>query len=388
MRDVAIIGIGITRFGEMWDQSFRDIGIEAGLAAVFDANLSGDEIDALYVGNMSAGRFIDQEHIGALIADYSGMARDNIPATRVEAAGASGGLALRQGYMAVASGIHDIVVVGGAEKMTDVGDVASNAIQVSAADQQWESIMGATFPSLHAMIARRHMYEYGTTREEIAQVAVKNHKHGSLNPKAQFRREIKPAAVLHSSPVAEPLGMFDCAPNSDGAAAVVLCAMERAKDYTDTPVKILASAQASDTLALHHRKDICRFDATTVAANKAYQRTGLEAKDIQVVEVNDNFTISEILAIEDLGFFEKGKGGKATMDGQTELGGQIAVNTSGGLKARGDPIGATGVAQAVEIVTQLRGEADKRQIDGAQIGMTQNVGGTGSTVVVHIMGVA
>jgi len=387
MREVAVIGIGITRFGEMWDKSFREIGIEAGLAAVYDANLSGEEIDALYVGNMSAGRFIDQEHIGALIADYSGMARDNIPATRVEAAGASGGLALRQGYMAVASGIHDIVVVGGAEKMTDVGDAASNAIQGSAADQQWESIMGATFSSLHAMIARRHMYEYGTTREEIAQVAVKNHRHGSMNPNAQFRREIKPAAVLHSPPVAEPLGMFDCAPNSDGAAAVVLCAMERAKSYTDTPVKILASTQASDTLALHHRKDICRFDATIVAANKAYQRANVEVGDIQVAEVNDNFTISEILAIEDLGFFEKGEGGKATMDGQTELGGRIAVNTSGGLKARGDPIGATGVAQAVEIVTQLRGEADRRQVNGAEVGMTHNVGGTGSTVVIHIMGV-
>ncbi len=388
MREVAVIGIGITRFGEMWDKSFRDIGIEAGLAAVYDANLSGEEIDALYVGNMSAGRFIDQEHIGALIADYSGMARDNIPATRVEAAGASGGLALRQGYMAVASGIHDIVVVGGAEKMTDVGDAASNAIQGSAADQQWESIMGATFSSLHAMIARRHMYEYGTTREEIAQVAVKNHRHGSMNPNAQFRREIKPATVLHSPPVAEPLGMFDCAPNSDGAAAVVLCAMERAKNYTDTPVRILASAQASDTLALHHRKDICRFDATIVAANNACQRANVEVGDIQVAEVNDNFTISEILAIEDIGFFEKGEGGKATMDGQTELGGRIAVNTSGGLKARGDPIGATGVAQAVEIVTQLRGEADKRQVNGAEVGMTHNVGGTGSTVVIHIMGVA
>lgn len=388
MREVAIIGIGITRFGEMWDQSFREIGIEAGLAAVYDANLSGEEIDALYVGNMSAGRFIDQEHIGALIADYSGMARDHIPATRVEAAGASGGLALRQGYMAVASGIHDIVVVGGAEKMTDVGDVASNAIQDSAADQQWECILGATFASLHAIIARRHMFEYGTTREQIAQVAVKNHKHGSLNPIAQFKREIKLGAVLHASPVAEPLGMFDCAPNSDGAAAVVLCAMDKAKKYTDTPVKILSSAQASDTLALHHRKDICKFMATSVAARKAYERVGIEAKNIDVAEVNDNFTISEILAIEDLGFFKKGEGGKATMDGQTELGGKIAINTSGGLKARGDPIGATGVAQVVEIVTQLRGEADKRQVDGAKIGLTHNVGGTGSTVVIHIMGVA
>ena len=387
MREVAIIGIGITKFGEVWDRSFRDIGIEAGLAAVYDANLSGEEIDALYVGNMSAGRFIDQEHISALIADYSGMSRDHIPATRIEAAGASGGLALRQGYMAVASGIHDIVVVGGAEKMTDVGDVASNAIQASATDQQWESIMGATFASLHAIIARRHMYEYGTTREQIAQVAVKNHKHGSLNPKAQFRREIKPAVILHASPVAEPLGMFDCAPNSDGAAAVVLCAMETAKKYTEKPVRILSSAQASDTLALHHRKDICSFEATSVAARKAYEMAGIKASDVDVAEVNDNFTISEILAIEDLGFFKKGKGGQATDNGQTELGGKIPVNTSGGLKARGDPIGATGVAQVVEIVTQLRGEADKRQVDGAKIGLTQNVGGTGSTVVIHILGV-
>jgi len=388
MREVAVIGIGITRFGELWDQSFRDIGIEAGLRAVYDANLSGEEIDALYVGNMSAGRFIDQEHIGALIADYSGMARDHIPATRVEAAGASGGLAVRQGYMAVASGIHDIVVVGGAEKMTDVGDVDSNAIQSTAADQQWESIMGATFPSLHAIIARRHMHEYGTTREQIAQVAVKNHKHGSLNPNAQFRKEIKQSTVLHSPPVAEPLNMFDCAPNSDGAAAVVLCAMEKANEYVGNPVKILASAQASDTLAIHHRKDICRFEATTVAARKAYKMAGIGPKDVDLAEVNDNFTISEILAIEDLDFFPKGEGGKATEDGQTELGGKIVINPSGGLKARGDPIGATGVAQIVELVTQLRGEGDKRQVAGAEYGLAQNVGGTGSTVVVHIMGVA
>ncbi len=388
MREVAVIGIGATKFGELWDLSFREIGMQAGLAAVYDANLSGEDIDALYVGNMSAGRYIQQEHVAALIADYSGMARDNIPATRVEAAGASGGLALRQGYMAIASGMHDIVVVGGAEKMTDVGDAESNEIQSSAADEQWEVTFGATFPSLHAMIARRHMHDFGTTREQIAQVAVKNHKHGSLNPKAQYQKEINLDTVLRSPLVSDPLGMFDCAPNSDGAAAVVLCAMEKAKKYTETPVKILASGQASDTLALHHRNSIVGFDATRVAAERAFKQARLTAKDVNFAEVHDNFTISEILAIEDLGFFPKGEGGKATMDGQTLLGGKIAINTSGGLKARGDPIGATGVAQIVEVVTQLRGQAGKRQVSDARVGLAQNVGGTGATAVVHILGVA
>ncbi len=386
MREVAIIGIGDTRFGELWDQSFRDLGIQAGLAAVGDANLSGEEIDALYVGNMSAGKFIEQEHIGALIADYSGLARDHIPATRVEAAGASGGLAFRQGYLAVASGMHDIVVVGGAEKMTDVGDVLSTEIQATAADQQWETTFGATFPALHALIARRHMHDYGTTREQLGLVAVKNHKHGALNPKAQYQKEIKLDAVLKSPPVAEPLGMFDCAPISDGAAAVVLCPMDKARKYTDTPVKVLASGQASDTLALAHRESITRFDATTVAARRAFKQADIDATKVQVAEVHDNFTISEILAVEDLGFFPKGTGGKATAEGQTTLGAKIAVNTSGGLKARGDPIGATGIAQVVELVTQLRGEAGKRQVADAERGLAHNVGGTGATAVVTILG--
>jgi acetyl-CoA C-acetyltransferase len=388
MRDVAVIGIGDTKFGELWDLSFRDIGIQAGLAAVEDAKLVAEEIDALYVGNMSAGRFIDQEHVAALIADYSGLARDNTPATRIEAAGASGGLALREGYLAVASGMHDIVVVGGAEKMTDVGDALATEIQSSAADQQWEVVFGATFPALHAMIARRHMHEYGTTREQIAQVAVKNHRHGALNPKAQFQREIELASVLKAPPVAEPLGVFDCAPFSDGAAAVVLCSMEKARRYTDAPIRIAASAQASDTLALHARQDITSFRATQVAAREAFKRARKEPKDVQLAEVHDNFTISEILAIEDLGFFPKGQGGRATMEGETALGGKLAVNTSGGLKARGDPIGATGVAQIVELVQQLRGTAGKRQVPGAKVGMAQNVGGTGATVVVTILEVA
>ena len=385
MRRVAIIGVGDTEFGELWDSSFRDIGIKAGLAAVADANITADMIDALYVGNMSAGRFIEQEHIGALIADYAGLAKSHIPATRVEAAGASGGLALRQGFMAVASGLHDIVVVGGAEKMTDVSDTESAIIQSSAADQEWETVLGATFPALHALIARRHMHEFGTTREQIADVAVKNHRNGSLNPKAQFQREITRETVLGSALVSSPLRVFDCAPSSDGAAAVVLCPLEHAKKYTETPVEIVGSGQASDTLSLHDRKEICTMEATKIAAKRAFDMAAITQKDVDVAEVHDNFTISEILAIEDLGFFKKGEGGKATEAGLTAISGQIAVNTSGGLKARGDPIGATGLAQAVEVVTQLRGKAGKRQVIDAEVGLTHNVGGTGATVVVHLL---
>jgi acetyl-CoA C-acetyltransferase len=388
MRDVAIIGIGHTQFGELWDSSFREIGIQAGLEAIKDANLAGSEIDAMYVGNMSSGRFIDQHHIGALIADYSGMAFEHIPSTRIEAAGASGGIAFRQGVMAVASGMHDIVVVGGAEKMTDVSDDASNFILNSAADQQWESLMGATMSSLHAMIARRFIHEGLATREQIASVSVKNHDHGVLNPRAQFRRAISLDAVLRSPKVADPLTVFDCAPISDGAAAVVLCPLEMAKDYTSNPIKVLACSQSSDTLALYQREDICTFKATQVAAKRAYEVSGLGPKDIQVAEVHDNFTISELLALEDLGFFPRGKAGEAVMEGRTHLGGDIAVNTSGGLKARGDPIGATGVAQIVELVMQLRGEAGKRQVTDVRHALAHNVGGSGSAVVVSILGVA
>jgi len=386
MREVAIIGVGITKFGELWGESFRNLGIMAGLKAIGDANLSGSEIDAMYVGNMSAGRFINQHHIGALIADYSGMATSHVPATRIEAGGASGGVAFAQGVMAVASGMHDFVVVGGAEKMTDVDDDSSNSIVDSSTDQQWESSMGATFASLHAMIARRCMHDGLLTREEMASVSVNNHAHGANNPNAQFRKAISLDTVLRSGMVADPLGMFDCAPISDGAAAVVLCPLDRAKDYTKNPVKVMATAHASDSLALFQRDDITTFKATTAAANKAYKIAKLKATDIQVAEVHDSYTITEILALQDLGFFKRGEAGKAVMNGDATYGGKIVVNPSGGLKARGHPLGATGVAQIVEIAEQLRGTADKRQVENAKYGLAQNSGGTGSAVVVNILG--
>jgi len=385
MRDVAVIGTGVTKFGELWDKSFRQLITEAGAKAILEAGVSGTEIDALYVGSMGSGRFIGQEHIGALVADCSGFSHLHIPSTRVESACASGGLAVRQGYFSVASGINDIVVVGGIEKMTDVvGNEATNTL-ATVADQEWEAFFGATFPGLYAMIATKHMNDYGTTREQLAQVAVKNHANGVLNPNAQFKREISIDAVINAPPVAYPLGMLDCSPVSDGAATVVLCAAEKAKKYIDNPVKIMASGQASDTLALHGRREICTFDSTVHAAKMAYKQANIKPKDIDVAEVHDCFTIAEILAIEDLGFVKKGEGGKAIDNKITTLDGEIPVNTSGGLKAKGHPIGATGVAQIAEIVTQLQGTADQRQIKDAKIGLTHNIGGTGASCVVHIL---
>ncbi|MFZ3169902.1 MAG: thiolase domain-containing protein [Candidatus Methanoperedens sp.] len=386
MRDVAIIGVGCTEFGELWDKSFRELFVEAGVSAIEDANVQGGKIDALYVGNMSGGRFIEQEHLGALIADYSGLASLNVPSTRVEAACASGGLALRQGILAVASGYHDIVVAGGAEKMTDVGVETTTDALAAAADREWEGIMGATFPGLYAMIARLHMHKYGTTQEQLAAVAVKNHHNGTMNPKAQFQNEISIETVINSLMVADPLRVFDCSPITDGASAVVIAPAEIARKYSDTPIYVKASAQASGTISLHDRPDITTLDATVAAANWAYKMAKLKPKDIGFAEVHDCFTIAEICAIEDLGFVKKGEGGPATESGMTALGGKIPINPSGGLKACGHPVGATGVKQAVEITLQLRGEAGKRQINGAEIGLTHNVGGSGGTAVVHIFG--
>ncbi len=383
MRKVAVIGVGCSKFGEMWDKSFRDLFIEAGIEALEDANVEGREIEAIYVGNMSAGRYIGQEHIAALIADYSGLAEFGIPATRVEAADASGGLALRHAYMAVASGLHDVVIAAGVEKVTDVGDAMS--IMSSAADQEWESFVGANLPALYAIIARLHMNEFGGSEEDLAMVSVKNHKNAVNNPKAQFRREISVEDVLNSPYVAEPLKLLDCAPLSDGAAAVILASEEVAKRVCDTPVYIKACAQASDYLALHSRKDVLTMRAIVKAARDAYKAARIEAKDVEVAEVHDSFTIAEIIAYEDLGFAKKGEGYKLIREGVTTLDGDLPVNPSGGLKACGHAVGATGVRQAVEIVQQLRGEAGKKQVD-AEIGLTLNVGGTGATAIVTIFG--
>lgn len=385
MRDVAVIGIGLTKFGELWDKSFRQLIAEAGSRAILDSGISGGDIDAMYVGSMSSGRFVGQEHIGALVADAAGFSHLHIPSTRVEGACASGSLAVREGYLSIASGINDVVVVGGIEKMNDVSGVAATETLATAADQEWESFFGVTFPGLYAMIARRHMHEYGTTKKQLAQVAVKNHYNGARNPNAQYQTEIKLETVLNATMVADPLGLFDCSPVTDGAASIVLCAAEKAKKFCSSPVKIIGSGQGSDTLTLHGRDDICTLESTVHAAKMAYKQANITPKDIDLAEVHDCFTIAEICAIEDLGFVKKGEGGKAIENKITTLDGEIPINTSGGLKAKGHPVGATGVAQIVEIVEQLRGKAGDRQVKNAKIGLTQNVGGSGATAVVHIL---
>lgn len=383
-RPVAIVGIGSTKIGELWDYSLRDLAVESGVRAVSDAGMSGKEIQAIWGGNMSAGQFLSQEHVAALIVDYVGLSDLHIPATRVEQACASGGAALREAILAVASGYYDIVMAAGIEKMTDVGGETASKILASAADQEWEALMGATFPALYALIAQAHIEEFGTTPEQLAAVAVKNHRNAKDNPHAHFRNVITKEQVLNSPMVSSPLHVLDCSPLSDGSAAVVVTSAEIAKEFTDTPIYVKATAQASDYLSLSDRKELTMFESAVIASRNAYQQAGLEPTDIDVCEVHDCFTIAEIIAIEDLGFFDRGMGGRATEEGETEIGSRIPINPSGGLKASGHPVGATGIKQVYEIVQQLRGEADKRQVNGAEIGMTHNVGGSGATCVVHI----
>ena len=380
--DVAVVGVGQTKFGEHWDKSMRELVAEAGIRALEDAGIEGSQVQAIFGGTMSGGRFVGQEHIGAMIADAMGL--NPIPATRVEAACASGGVALRTGIMAIKSGLYDIVVVGGVEKMTEIpGDDVTLALG-GAADYEWEVFAGATFPSLYALMMRRYMYEFNVPEEYISSAAVKNHEYGANNPYAQFRSKVTLDQVMNSSKVADPVKLLDSSPITDGAAAVVLASDRVAREITDTPVWILGSGHATDTLALHDRATMTTERATVEASKQAFAQARISHKDIGVVEVHDCFTISEILAIEDLGFFEKGTGAKATYEGETRIGGKVAVNTSGGLKSVGHPVGATGVRQIVDLTKQLRGE-HPNQVD-AEYALAHNAGGTGATVTVHILG--
>jgi acetyl-CoA C-acetyltransferase len=382
MRGVSIVGAGMTRFGEHWETSFRDLIVQAGVTALTDAGMPGQDVQAIFGGCMASSRFIAQEHIGSLIADQVGLRP--IPSTRCEAACASGGVALHSGWLAVASGRYDVVVVGGVEKMTEIGTSRAALALGGAGDQEWELFNGASFPSIYALMARKHIHDYGTTEEQMAACAVKNHSNAAHNEYAQYRNPITVEQVMGSGYIASPLKLFDCSPLTDGAAAVVLCASEKAKRYSDTPIEILSSSQASGTLSLATRSSFTSIEATRVAAKDAFGHARLEPKNVDVAEVHDCFTIAEIMAIEDLGFFEKGEGGRASEEGLTALGSDTPVNTSGGLKACGHPVGATGVKQAVEIAWQLRGDAGKRQVDGAETGLTHNVGGSGGTAVVNI----
>lgn len=384
MRDVAVIGVGMNdKWGELWEKSFRNIFVEAALKAIDDAKV--DHIDSMYIGCMSGGLFVGQEHIGSLMSDYLGMGP--IPATRVESACASGGLAFRQAYIEVASGMNDIVLAGGVEKMLDVDGGATTYALSTAADQEYECFHGITFPGLYAMIANAHMHKYGTTREQLAHVPMKNHKNGSKNPRAQFPFETTIEGVINAVMVADPLTIMDCSPVTDGAAAVILCPLDLAKEkFSHYPIiQVIGSGHATDTIALHSRKDITWLKSVELSGKKAFEMAEKTPGDIDVCEVHDCFSIAEICATEALGFFEPGKGGPAAEAGVTAIGGKIPINTSGGLKSKGHPVGATGIAQILEITEQLRGVSGDRQVEGAKVGMTQNMGGSGGSSVCHIL---
>jgi acetyl-CoA C-acetyltransferase len=380
MREIAVIGVGMNRWGELWEKSHRQVWTEAALEAVTDAGV--DHVDAMYVGCMSSGLFVGQEHLGALLADQLGMGP--IPGTRVESACASGGLAFRQACLAVASGAHDIVLATGVEKMTDVDGGAATYALSTAADQEYECYQGVTFPGLYAMMARVHMHRHGTTRRQLADVAVKNHRHGSLNPLAQFPMQVTAEQVESSVMVADPLRILDCSPITDGAAAAIVAPVEIAKRLKKDPIiRVAASAHATDSIALHDREDLAWLASTERAARLAYEQAGIGPEQLSFCEVHDCFTIAEILVIEALGLAPRGCGGSAASSGFSALGGKCPVNVSGGLKSKGHPVGATGVAQIREVVVQLRGQAGERQVAGAKVGVTANQGlfGHGSSIL-------
>jgi acetyl-CoA C-acetyltransferase len=338
-------------------------------------------IKALFIGHMGEA-YEHQGHMGAAAADWAGLT--GIPATRTESACASSGAALRAGIYATMSGLADVVMVGGVEKMTHRTTTEVTEYLAMASDYPFEQWHGITFPALFAMMATAHMHEYKTTEQQMALVAVKNHYHGSLNPKAHMQKEISLENVLTSRYVSWPLKLYDCSLITDGASCIILSKPELAHKYSDNPVHIIGSGQASDSIGLYERKSLTSLNATKLAVKTAYEMANAKPEDINLAEVHDCFTIAELMAYEDLDFCSKGKSGALIESGETRLGGRIPVNTSGGLKAKGHPVGATGTAQAYEMYLQLTEQAGKRQVKNAKMGLTHNVGGSGATAAVHI----
>lgn len=378
MRPVGIAGIGKTRFGAFQDRDLRSLAVEAGRKALENAHISPSQVDSFFLGNFAGPSFTGQNHLAPYISTALGI--QGVPATRIEAACASSGSALFHAFSSIASGLNDIVLVVGVEKMTSQPTARVTEILASAGDCSGEIRAGSTFPSLFAMIARRHMCDFGTTREHLAAVAVKNHANGALNPDAHMRKVITLEQALNARPIAEPLGLYDCSLISDGAAAVVLA------PASGKGIRVLGVAQASDYVALDQKPDITTFPAVRAAAEKTYRMAGVGPKDIQFAELHDCFTIAEIIALEDLGFVRRGEGGPFSAAGCTARNGPMPINASGGLKSKGHPVGATGVAQICDIVQQIRGEAGERQLPRHSLGLAQNLGGSGATCVVTILG--
>jgi acetyl-CoA C-acetyltransferase len=380
MTDVSVIGIGQTKVGEHWDTSIRHLAWYAIEEALDDADTTA--IDALYVANMMAGHLSNQDHLGALVADFAGLR--GIEAVTVEAADASGGAAMRQAVLAIKSGLVKTALVVGVEKVTDQSGSATLTAMSTAMDADYEAIHGATPAAMAAIMMRRYMYEYGLELADFAGFSVNAHANGSSNPKAMFRNLLKPERFANGPVVADPVTLFDQAPLGDGSAAVIVTNTERARDMVPKPVQIIGSALVTDHIGLHDRDDILELKAATISTTRAMNQAGLENSDIDIFELHDAYTIMAALSLEANGFAEQGKGWQLARDGEIGRDGRIPISTFGGLKARGNPAGATGVYQIIEVCQQLRNEAGDCQVDGAKIGMTQNLGGIGSTAVTHI----
>ncbi|MDX2137490.1 MAG: thiolase domain-containing protein [Chloroflexota bacterium] len=383
MREVAVIGIGQTSIGEWWDLSLREMAAQALRNALDDAGIDRAP-DSLFVANMLAARVSSQAHLATLVADFMGWY--DIEATTVEAACASGGMAFQAGLRAVASGMVDLVAVCGVEKMTDATPQVTTAALATAADADYEAIHGATFVGLNALIMRRYMHEYSVPHEAFAPFSINAHRNAANNPNAMFKNKITPESYARAPMIAEPINLFDSAPICDGAAAMLLCPLEMARDLSHkTPIRILASAAATDTIAIADRRDPLALQAARTSAKKAYDRSGLAPDDMDVFELHDAFSIMAALSLEAAGFAERGRGIDLAQNGDITLGGRVPICTMGGLKGRGHPVGATGVYELVDLVTQLRGEAGANQVQDAEIGMAQNIGGSGATIVTHIL---
>ena len=382
MRGVSVIGIGCTPFRKQNGVGIADLALQACREALDDAQVPRSLVQAFYLGNFVSEALVHQGALAPIVAHRLGLGP--IPCTRVEGACASSGIAFRHGVLLIASGLCDIVLVAGVEKMTSAETGAVTEALASAGDAESEMRLGLTFPGTFGIIMRRHMHQYGTTREQVGMVSVKNRQNGSANPKAHFQKPVALEEVLGSRLICDPLRLYDCTPISDGAAAAVLCAADLAAEFTQRPIDVIGSGHAMGPATLFEMADLTTFEASVAAAQQAYREAGLAPRDIDVAEVHDCFTIAEIAAIEDLGFVEKGKGGPAVADGLTALDGKLPINPSGGLLSKGHPVGATGLAQIYEIVGQLRGEAIN-QVKGAQIGLAHNLGGTGAVSTVHIL---
>ncbi len=380
MTRVGVIGIGHGRFGRRSDATVQELAFEAFRAAIEDAGIDREIIDASVIG--AVPEYHKQRSVAGVVQEYLDL--NPKPTWLTEVACASGSAAIRTAWMAIQSGLHRVVVVIGCQKMTELSTAEILALMGRVGEVQWESVFGTTFPSYYAMFANRHMHEFGTTREQLLEVAIKNHHYGAMNPNALFRKEITMEKALASDPVASPLCVYDCCANADGAACIILADEERAAEHGDRVVWLDGVGCATASMSVLRRPNLVGLPSAQEAARQAYEMTGVGAADVDVAEVHDCFTIAEIMAYEDLGFCAKGEGGSFIEEKRSYIGGDVAVNVDGGLKAKGHPIGATGVSMAYEIVTQLRGDAGDRQVPDAAVGLTHNVGGIGQYTFVNL----